>query len=93
MAQGVPLWLPEGLTALADLALDLRWTWTHEGDRLWSTLSPEIWSRTQNPWLILHSASRDDLEKAARDDNFLADIRRLATARAEYLTRASWFGS
>ena len=42
--------LPEPLTALADLALDLRWTWSHEADVLWQRLDADAWARTINPW-------------------------------------------
>jgi len=27
--------LPEGLEGLAELALDLRWSWNHAADKLW----------------------------------------------------------
>ncbi len=36
-------------TALRELALDLRWTWDHSTDELWTQLDPELWSLTHNP--------------------------------------------
>jgi starch phosphorylase len=36
----LPRALPEGLGALTELALDLRWTWSHAGDALWRKLDP-----------------------------------------------------
>jgi starch phosphorylase len=45
--------LPAPLRALTELALDLHWTWSHAGDALWQTVSPEIWEQTRNPWIIL----------------------------------------
>lgn len=49
------LWeLPLGLAELTELALDLRWTWSHAGDdALWRRLDPWTWERTENPWMIL----------------------------------------
>ena len=44
--------LPPQLEGLADLALDLRWTWSHSTDRLWELLDPEAWERTRNPYFI-----------------------------------------
>ncbi len=51
--------LPRRLAGLGDLALDLRWTWSHAGDELWRRVSPEVWERTQNPWIILQDLPSD----------------------------------
>jgi len=40
---------PTGLEALGELALDLRWTWSHEADVLWERVDAEAWSHTGNP--------------------------------------------
>jgi CheY-like chemotaxis protein len=37
------------LELLAELALDLRWTWSHASDALWQTLDPELWELTITP--------------------------------------------
>ena len=39
--------------ALAELALDLRWSWNHSTDKLWRELDPELWHITHNPWVVL----------------------------------------
>ena len=49
--------IPEGLDGLAELALDLRWSWSHAADELWESIDPELWARTRNPWLILQTAA------------------------------------
>jgi starch phosphorylase len=41
--------LPLGLAELTELALDLRWTWSHAGDALWRRLDLWTWERTKNP--------------------------------------------
>lgn len=84
--------LPAGLEALADLALDLRWTWSHASDRLWRMIAPEMWTRTQNPWVILQSASRRQLELLAQNDAFRAELARIEAARTAYLAQPAWFG-
>ena len=38
-----PRELPAGLEDLNDLALDLRWTWSHASDALWHTIDPDTW--------------------------------------------------
>ena len=39
--------LPQGMDALTELAMDLRWTWNHCSDELWRQLDPEIWALTE----------------------------------------------
>ena len=83
--------LPDELSALAELALNLHWTWNHATDRLWETLAPEIWRRTGNPWLILQSMSQSRLEQLALDAGFRAELGRLMQVRRENLGGRSWF--
>lgn len=46
-----------GFDSLAELALDLRWSWNHATDELWRTLDPKLWEITNNPWVVLQTAS------------------------------------
>lgn len=84
--------LPEGLEVLADLALDLRWTWSHYTDRLWKFLDPEVWDRTGNPYFILESVSKARLEEVARDPSFQEDLRGWLSQRQQYMKDPGWFG-
>ena len=43
----------DGFDALAELALNLHWSWNHAADELWEGLDKELWNATQNPWVIL----------------------------------------
>ncbi len=83
--------LPEGLDKLTELALDLRWTWSHEGDRLWSAIGPEVWDKTQNPWLMLQIVSHVELQKLLRDRVFVGELQYLLESRKEYLDNPGWF--
>ena len=38
-----------GFDSLAELALNLRWSWNHSTDEVWRQLDPELWEITQNP--------------------------------------------
>ena len=75
------LWreLPPRLEPLRDLALDLRWTWSHEADALWETSTPRLWQRTRNPWSVLQDVARNALQRLAADPDF-----------REKLDRCSW---
>ena len=36
---------------LAELALDMRWSWNHATDQVWRHLDPKLWEITHNPGL------------------------------------------
>jgi starch phosphorylase len=86
----LPRALPPGLEALAELAVDLRWTWSHAGDALWKRLDPVTWERTENPYVVLHNVPEKRLEELAKDGEVRAEIERLVAARAEYCASSWW---
>jgi glycogen phosphorylase len=83
--------LPPELEGLAELALDLRWTWSHATDRLWESLDPEAWERTGNPYYILQNVSQARLEEAAADPAFQEQLRNWVTQRRDYQQNPGWF--
>ena len=83
--------LPAALSILKALALDLRWTWNHECDALWSHVDAELWQGTRNPWVVLQSVSAERLAALAGDSGFLDEVARLADARQRYLDTPGWF--
>jgi starch phosphorylase len=92
---GRPPWreLPPALIPLRDLALDLRWTWSHEADALWAHIDNELWQRTHNPWTILEDLSVARLDELAADVGFLMQLFTLVAARNAYLTDRGWFAA
>ncbi len=85
--------LPADLAELADLALDMRWTWSHGADALWRQVNAETWDRTRNPWIILQDVSQPRLEALAADAGFVAELRRLAGQRRDELAAPGWFAT
>ncbi len=83
--------LPEGLEGLAEMGLDLRWSWSHATDPLWERLDPELWNLTRNPWLILQSVSYARLETLARDTDFRTQVEEQVKAHRKNLEQSSWF--
>ena len=83
--------LPAPLGALRDLALDLRWTWSHEADALWARVDDGLWRRTRNPWTILEDVSIARLAELAADASFVAHLDQLVAARGAYLADRGWF--
>jgi starch phosphorylase len=86
-----PRELPPALAGLADLALDLRWSWNHASDALWRAIDPELWDTTGNPWLILESASHERMQALVADHDFLAEFKRQIAARQKSLREKTWF--
>ena len=72
----------EGFDSLAELALDMRWSWNHCADEVWRRLDPALWELTQNPWVVLQSVSRDQLERALADPTFRKQVDTLLQAQA-----------
>ena len=67
----LPRTLPEPLTRLTTLALDLRWNWHHSADTLWKMVDPDLWEETRNPWLILESIYDQRLDSLAADTRII----------------------
>jgi len=84
--------LPPGLEGLGDLALDLRWTWSHFTDRLWETLDREAWEHTGNPYFILQNVSQARLEEAAAETGFKEELQKWVAERQRYLQNPGWYG-
>jgi len=82
----LPRALPAELEALTELALDLRWTWSHAGDALWRNLYPELWERTRNPWAILQNIPQSSLESWAEHAAFREELRHVTEERRRYLS-------
>ncbi len=86
----LPRSLPEGLEGLTELALDVRWTWSHAGDALWRALDPEVWEQTKSPWAILQNMSSARLQALARDTEFKQELARVEADRRRYLEEPAW---
>ncbi len=80
-----------GMEELAELALDLRWSWDHGADDIWRPLAPEMWDRTRNPWVILQTVSPDKLQKLGADAKFKARVQTLAQKMSSYRDADAWF--
>ena len=79
------------LAALHELALDLRWTWSHSADALWERIDPALWQRAHNPWALLEDVPATRLAALANDPEFIASLTEIAAERAAYLAAPGWF--
>lgn len=83
--------VPEGLEGLVEMALDMRWSWSHAVDEVWERLDPELWEITHNPWHILQTVAQTRLERFAADPGFLELVQRHVEERRRTLAAPTWF--
>jgi glycogen phosphorylase len=80
-----------GFDSLAELALDLRWSWNHAADEVWRELDPDLFELTHNPWVVLQTVSRDRIEKLCADPAFCRRVEELLRARRDVAATPAWF--
>jgi glycogen phosphorylase len=81
----------EGFDSLADLALNLRWSWNHATDEVWRQLDPRLWEISHNPWVVLQTVSRDQIERMLADPVFQKNVDGLVETRRKALDSPAWF--
>jgi starch phosphorylase len=81
----------EGFDSLAELALDLRWSWNHATDEVWRQLDPALWEFTQNPWVVLQTVAKDKLQRVLADPTFRKNIDDLLRAKRQAVETPAWF--
>src|SRR3989454_6164084 len=81
----------EGFDSLAELALDMRWSWNHATDKIWRQLDPELWEITHNPWVVLQTVSRDQIERLLADPVFRKNVDGLVQSRRQTVEAPAWF--
>lgn len=81
----------DGFDSLAELALDMRWSWNHYGDKLWSQLDSELWKITQNPWIVLQTVPIEKLKTLLEDSDFRKKIDELLDIMRSKTEVPAWF--
>ncbi|MGD0498398.1 MAG: alpha-glucan family phosphorylase [Bryobacteraceae bacterium] len=81
----------EGVDSLVALALDMRWSWNHATDEVWRQLDPGLWAITNNPWVVLQTASRDQIERVLADPVFRKNVDSLVESGRRAAEAPAWF--
>ncbi|MEJ2722638.1 MAG: DUF3417 domain-containing protein, partial [bacterium] len=81
----------EGFDSLAELALDMRWSWNHAADEVWKQLDRDLWDLTHNPWGILQTVSRDQLKRVLAGTAFRKKVDAIVQARRQANESPAWF--
>jgi starch phosphorylase len=82
---------PLGVDPLAELALDLRWSFNHAADAIWQRLDPVLWNQTHNPWVILQTVSRERLDGVMADRDFRRLVDDLIREKRSVEDAPGWF--
>jgi starch phosphorylase len=86
--------LPEALTALERLAMNLRWSWDERTRDLFRWVDPDGWDATvHDPVRLLGVVKRERLDALATDPGFLRYLSEIDDELTRYLTRPRWFQS
>ena len=86
--------VPESLSALDELAANLRWSWDRPTQALFRDVAPELWeSSGKDPVALLGEVGRDRLDELAADPAFVDRATRLRDELRSYLTAPRWYQS
>jgi starch phosphorylase len=84
--------LPERIAALQDMAQNVWYSWNWDLVKLFIRLDPEMWEACyQNPVEMLSRLPQETLERAAKDDGFVAALNRVEEKFRDYSDRKKWF--
>ena len=73
----------DGFDTLADLALNLRWSWSHGEE--------ELWELTHNPWLVLQTVSRSKLKALLSQPDYRSKVDEAARVKRDQMQSTTWF--
>ncbi|MGO9513458.1 MAG: alpha-glucan family phosphorylase [Steroidobacteraceae bacterium] len=76
---------------LRQLALDLRWSWSHATDELWKQIEPDLWARTHNPWVVMRTVSYQRLAQILANPGFCGALERHMQEAREAEQASTWF--
>ncbi|HEX3531336.1 MAG TPA: DUF3417 domain-containing protein, partial [Thermoanaerobaculia bacterium] len=80
--------LPEALSVLREIAMNLRWSWDARSQDLFRWADPEIWEAAGgDPMRLLGMIGNERLESLARDRSFLAFLHEVHDDLRTHLAR------
>jgi starch phosphorylase len=84
--------LPEPLSALTELAMNLRWCWHAPTRALFEAIDPEQWEEVhQDPVRLLGAVRTERFAQLAADEHFTARVAAAAEDLRTYLTEPKWY--
>src|SRR5438094_1117911 len=84
--------VPPPLQSLLELANNLWWVWHADAVELFRRLDRKLWEDVyHNPVKLLGSISQEKLAAAAKDEGYLAHLRRMHEGLKRHLEEHGWF--
>ncbi|MGO4383814.1 alpha-glucan family phosphorylase [Specibacter sp. RAF43] len=84
--------VPEQISALPRLAMNLRWSWHLPTRKLFESLDPQLWEAAQSdPLAMLASISREQLAELAADPAVVARVEEADRSLTRYLQEPRWY--
>ncbi|GAB2617983.1 alpha-glucan family phosphorylase [Pseudactinotalea suaedae] len=84
--------LPEALSVLDDLALNLRWSWHAPTREMFASIDPGLWEHVHgDPVKLLGALTSERLAQLAADGDFVARVQGLAADLETYLREPRWY--
>ncbi|MEL5991297.1 alpha-glucan family phosphorylase [Microbacterium phosphatis] len=83
--------LPEALSALGELAGNLRWCWDIPTQDVFAHVDPELWHSTHDPVRLLGSVPASRFDELAADAAFCATLERAHRDLRAYLADDLWY--
>ena len=84
--------LPERLSALEQLSVNLRWSWDRPTQDLFEAIDPELWKQVGcDPVAMLGQVSPARVEELAADESFVRRLEDLGAELQDYLDRPLWY--
>jgi len=84
--------LPESISALGELASNLRWSWHPATRDLFSEIDPKRWAKVgKDPTAMLSALSADELKKLSSDETFVGKVHAAIRDLAAYLSEPRWY--
>jgi len=84
--------IPEEISALKDLSLDLWWTWNHQAIDLFRRIDEDLWEETNhNPFHLIGVVPPKRLEELKNDQSFVDHLRHVHESYKNYQKGETWF--
>ncbi len=80
------------IVRVRELAMNLRWMWDHETQRMFASLDPRLWDATHhNPIKLLRWLAPERVAEAERDADWLRLLDQCEASLRDYLRQRPWF--
>ena len=85
------LGIPTRISALEELAYNLRWTWNSQVQSIFEYINPSHWETYRNPIQLLRETASDRLDALVGEPDFIRKIQSARDELQQALSQQTWF--